>query len=270
VTDHVAGGNGQPLPDRRADAKARLEHARHALRRAQSEHALALAFLDEIQAATEQRRIDSETAATTRSVWTLTDDDALRSYPALGVLDPYFLATTEPETLLEDVLDAALTNSSAEMANVQLFDPGRRRLHLTAHRGFEQPFLDFFEWVDDEGSACAAASAQRAQIIVPDVEHSQLFSGDSREVMLDARVVAVQSAPLVSASGRLFGVISCHYNKPGRPPDEDMKLVSVLARAVVRSLQWQGHQPGNGAAHNGTHLPTLGGDRGVLMGTRRP
>lgn len=259
--------------DPRADANARLEHAQDALRRARSEHALALDFIDAIQATTEQRRIDLEAAATRRSVWTLTDDDALRSYPALGVLDPYFLAAAEPDTLLENVLDAALTHSSADMGNVQLFDPRRRRLHLTAHRGFEPPFLDFFEWVDDEGSACAAASAQRARVVVPDVEHSPLFSGVSREVMLDARAVAVHSAPLISPSGRLLGVISCHYNKAGRPPDADMELVSVLAQAVVRSLQWQGHQQGKGAAthtHNGSRLPTLGGARGVLMGTRRP
>jgi hypothetical protein len=215
--------------DQRADARARREHARKALRLARAEHALAVDSLDRAQAAAEQRYIDSE------------------------------------------ALDAALTHSSADMGNVQIFEPDRRRLHLTAHRGFEDPFLDFFEWVADQGSACAAASVRRAEVIVPDVEHSPLFSGASREVMLDARDAAVHSIPIVGPTGQRLGVFSCHYGKVGPPRADDMQLVSVLARAVARSLQWQGNQVWHDGAppdHDGRPPSFL--DRAVLLNGGRP
>lgn len=178
------------------------------------------------------------------SIDTLSDPEDLRRFPQIGVLDPYFLATADQRTLLCGVVDAALEHSSADMSNMQLVAPAKSGLFIAAHHGFDNRFLDFFAWVADSGTACAAAASRRAKVIVPDVAHSPLFTGESRQAMLDARAQAVQSIPLVSSAGYLLGILSCHYREPGRPTDEDDPLLDALARAAVRSLQWRARHVG--------------------------
>ena len=126
-----------------------------------------------------------------------------------------FLATADQQTLLDALLDAALNHSPADTANAQLVDPNGRGLYIAAQQGFERPFLDFFEWVSDDGSACAAAATKGAIVMVPNVALSPLYTDASRQAMLDARSCAVQSFPLVSSTGQLLGVFSCHYHKAG-------------------------------------------------------
>ena len=201
----------------------------------------------------EQHWIDGEVAETERALRALTDPGDLRRYPGLDVLDPYFLASADRQALLNGICQAALQRSGADMANVQLFDPTDNGLHIAVQYGFERPFLDFFAWVDGKGSACAAAGKQRRAVMVPDVARSALFSASGREVMLDARALAVRSIPLVSPSGRLLGVFSCHYHKAEWPTEGDVGLGSALAKAAARGLWWQAHQADDGhtASHDG-------------------
>ena len=53
-------------------------------------------------------------------------------------------ASTDRNTVYGLALDGALSINSADFANIQLYDSSRRGLVLCAHRGFAQPFLDFF------------------------------------------------------------------------------------------------------------------------------
>lgn len=180
------------------------------------------------------------------SIKSLSEPDDLRRFPNLAVLDPYFLATADQQTLLGGMVEAALDHSSADMGNVQLFEPTQRGLFIAAQLGFDKHFLDFFEWVRDDGSACATAATQRASVVVPDVARSPLFTDASRQVMLDAGANAVQSIPLASSTGYLLGIFSCHYHKAGIPSDDDVPLLGALTRAAVRFLQWQARKVGNG------------------------
>jgi len=58
-------------------------------------------------------------------------------------------------TLLNEMLDAAIELSHADMGNIQLLEHGA--LKIVAQRGFEMPFLEFFNAVD-EGLAVARQS----------------------------------------------------------------------------------------------------------------
>ena len=198
--------------------------------------------LERVRTELQQQWIDAEVAETERSLRTLTDPGELRRYPGLAVLDPYFLASADPQTLLGGICQAALQRAGADMVDVQLFDPTGHGLYIAAQDGFERPFLEFFDWIDGKGSACAAAANQRRAVMVPDVARRALFNGESREVMIDAGALAVCSMPLVSPTGRLLGVFSCHYHKAGWPTESDEALGSVLAKAAARGLSWQARQ----------------------------
>jgi hypothetical protein len=196
-----------------------------------------------------EQRMDAQGPA----IKPLASAENLRGLPKLDILDPDFLATADQQTLLGALVRAALDHTPADTANAQLVDPDRGGLYIAAQQGFERPFLDFFAWVSTDGSACATAAASGTPIMVTNVLRSPLFTDASRQAMRDARSYAVYSIPLLSSSGQLLGVFSCHYRRPGMPSHDVAPLLNFLAQAATRSLQWHPRQSGNGNG-NGSRL----------------
>lgn len=235
MSNRVAAANRLRHSAERQLFRAQVEHA-HAQQVLARAKALA-SQLRQVQAGMEQRYIDAEVATTQRWINQLTEPyDQLR-YPDLKVLDPYFLAGTDLPDLLNALLDTALEHTAADMGNIQFFIPGNG-LHIAAHRGFKRPFLDFFTCVGqkDDDSACAVAANQARSVMVADVTRSAIFTDTTQEVLVDARVRAVQSFPLLGPGRYLFGVFSVHYHKPGQQSAADLYLLSALTRAAVRAL----------------------------------
>lgn len=73
-----------------------------------------------------------------------------------------------------------------------------------------------------------------SRIVVPDVANDAMFAGTpALEVMLEAHALAVQSTPLVSASGAVLGVVSTHYDRPHRPDERELDVVDHIARRAA-------------------------------------
>ena|GEM_PF-526206 len=138
--------------------------------------------------------------------------------------------------LLEEILDAAIEITGAEMGNIQLLEEGA--LRIATQRGFETPFLDFFNVVHDGQAACGSAMRNGERVIVEDVASSPIFVGTpALDVMLAANVRAVQSTPLVSRSGRMLGIFSTHYHAPRRPSERELRLLDLLARQAADLIE---------------------------------
>jgi hypothetical protein len=74
--------------------------------------------------------------------------------------------------MLQQLLDAAIAITQADMGHVQLADGDR--LTIVAHRGVSAPFLGAFAGRRDERSASAAAARSGGRIVVEDVATSPL------------------------------------------------------------------------------------------------
>src|SRR5215475_2167219 len=97
------------------------------------------------------------------------------------------------DALLEQALDAALSVTLADCANIQLLPPSGRGLELKAQRRFQRSFLDFFAFVDDGDTACARAWSERRPVVVEDITSSPIFfQSRALEVLLEAGVRAVK------------------------------------------------------------------------------
>ena len=145
------------------------------------------------------------------------------------------------------VLETAIENTRADMGNIQLVSGNSSHLTITAQRGFDKPFLEFFNSVSHGQAACGTALQQVRRILVPDVTKSPLFlRTPSLEILLDARVRAVQSTPLVGRSGLVVGILSTHYRSCRVPSKDDLRVIDRLARWTARVLDWAAH--GNGSA----------------------
>ena len=139
--------------------------------------------------------------------------------------------------LLHDILDAAVEITGAQMGNIQLLEGDC--LRITAQRGFDTPFLEYFDSVHGEQAACGTALERGERVIVEDVRNSPIFAGTpALEVMLAAGAQAVQSTPLVSRSGRVLGMFSTHYrHAPQRPSERALRLLDILARQAADLIE---------------------------------
>lgn len=142
--------------------------------------------------------------------------------------------------IMQQVLDAAITFSGADMGNIQLFDAGSSALKIIVHRGFQRPFLDFFATVYPEvggcGASCGASFAQMQRVIVEDVAKSPIFAGTpALSAMLAAEALACQSTPLLS-HGNLVGMLNTHFHNPLCKDDLDLRYVDLLASQAANII----------------------------------
>jgi PAS domain S-box-containing protein len=142
------------------------------------------------------------------------------------------------EGCLRDVLGVAIEISGAAKGNIQLLDRESGALRLAAQSGFDQPFVEFFESVSDDDTACGVALRTKQRVIIEDITKSEIDAGQaSFDAMRDADVMAVQSLPLLSSTGNVLGMISVHFAQTHRPSEQEMRLMDLLARQTADYLE---------------------------------
>src|SRR5262249_43521984 len=143
------------------------------------------------------------------------------------------------EDCLQQILDAAISLARADKGTVQLFDFTAHAFRFAAQRGFQAPFLKYFEKVrEDTPTASSAALKSGAQVIVEDVMTDKIFAGHpSEQVLLDEGVRSVIATPLKNSEGSILGTIATHFRQPHRPAERDLHFVSLLARQSADYLQ---------------------------------
>ncbi|MFD3518145.1 ANTAR domain-containing protein [Streptomyces sp. NPDC058657] len=114
--------------------------------------------------------------------------------------------------VLRSVLSQTLAVLDTGMGNVQLPDRVRGGLRLEHHTGLSEDFVDFFAYVGEDGTSCAQAARDLAQVTIPDVESATVFDEASRRAILDAGSLAAHSTPLVTPSGICVGMVSAHLD----------------------------------------------------------
>jgi two-component sensor histidine kinase len=146
-------------------------------------------------------------------------------------------ANTDLDGALAAVLDAAIELTGADMGHLQLREPSGA-LVIAAHRGLNQEFLTAFARVQDTSSASGLALYAGEQIVVDDVETSDVFIGhETQGVVLRAGARAVQSTPLLGSAGQVVGMISTHFRHPHRPTDAELAAVALLAGVAADHLE---------------------------------
>lgn len=142
------------------------------------------------------------------------------------------------ENCLRDVLHVAIEISGADKGNVQLLDVGSGMLRLASHSGFDEPFVEFFESVVGDDTACSVALRSKQRVIVENIGESEIYAGkQSYKAMREADVLAVQSLPLLSSTGKVLGIISVHFEHAHRPSEQELRLMDLLARQTADYLE---------------------------------
>jgi PAS domain S-box-containing protein len=137
----------------------------------------------------------------------------LAAMTRLHAIATRFVREGDLPALLEEVVDATVSIVGADMASIQLRDPASGELKLIAQRGFGPEVVNHF------------ASAR------PDAESSD------REAMRAAGVLAIQTTPLGSRSGKVVGLLSTYFRRVHRLPGHSLKLLELLALQCTDAIE---------------------------------
>lgn len=158
--------------------------------------------------------------------------------PAQHLLESWLIGNRNGTvSTLTRILDLGIEMAQADFGNIQLYDPAENALRIAVSRGLGGEFLEYFAVVRDSESACAAALQQKSQVIVSDVRNAPCFNAESRNVVLRAGALAVQSTPITSSSGRVLGMLSTHCRVSGKPPLATLPFLDRLARRTAKLLE---------------------------------
>ena len=145
----------------------------------------------------------------------------------------------DSNTLLKEILEAAIEITRADLGNIQLMDKAGGGLKIVMQHGFEQDFLDYFSSVHEGMAAARSVAMQRAErVIVEDIANNSLFKDTPAcAILIGAGARSVQSTPLVSRSGELLGMLSTHFHAPTRPGAGELQRLDVLARQAADLIE---------------------------------
>ena len=160
----------------------------------------------------------------------------LQTMTRLHELSGLALRSTDPQTLLEGILDATIELHGADLGNIQLYDADTKTLRIAAQRGFQTVFLDHFREVGvNEGSACGLALARGERVVIEDVETEPAYAPNLRAAR-EAGYRAVQSTPLLTPSGEPLGMLSTHFRERHRFAERELRLTDLYAREAADAL----------------------------------
>lgn len=145
-------------------------------------------------------------------------------------------STLDIESVLREVLRAALVVQGTSLGLLSLCDPERDGLILKASSGFDEAFLKVVEWVPPGGGACGTCYEQRRRIVVEDVDVDPIFT-PYREAAQLAGFRACHSTPLITRSGTMIGVLSVHFRRPHRPSERETRLMDLYARMAADFIE---------------------------------
>ena len=151
----------------------------------------------------------------------------------LHELSSRLTATLDIESVLREVLRAALAMQGTDMGLLSLYDPVRDALGLKVQSGFDQAFLDRIAPTPPCAAACLA---RRQQVVVEDLARDPHFASYHEAVQL-AGVRACHSTPLITRSGRIIGVLSVYFRRPHRPTERAARLMDLYAQMAADCIE---------------------------------
>lgn len=145
-------------------------------------------------------------------------------------------STLDIDSVLEEVLRAAMAVQGTDRGLLLLGDPERECLAVKVHSGFDEEFLRQVERELAGDGACGACYAQRRRVVVEDVEVDAGFA-PYREAALRAGFRACHSTPLITHGGNIIGVLSVHFRQPHRPSERETRLMDLYARMAADIIE---------------------------------
>jgi PAS domain S-box-containing protein len=145
------------------------------------------------------------------------------------------LSKTEFEPTLQRALDAIISLQEADLGMIQFHNPATHAWEIVAQHGFNQDFLDHFNFVHEVSTVCGRLLRRKERAIIEDVLTDPEFA--HRGMASSAGFRALQSTPLFNRAGEIVGTISTQFRQPHRTSDRDLRFTDLYARHVVEIME---------------------------------
>lgn len=145
-------------------------------------------------------------------------------------------STLDMDSVLHEVLRAAMAVQAADQGLLLLADDRGDRLNVAIQFGFDDDFLKKIEQIPMEASACGTAFQKRQRIVIEDVE-VDLRTADYRDAAIKAGFRACHSTPLITRGGNIVGVLSVYFKYPRVPSDRETRLLDLYARMAADIIE---------------------------------
>jgi signal transduction histidine kinase len=159
----------------------------------------------------------------------------------LQAISAELITPDDEKGLYEKILDAAIAIMRSDFASLQVFadTSSGGELRLIANRGFSAEAERRWATVSKANSSCCAEVLRtRRRVIAPDVREAPFMVGSQDlDDYLRGGILAAQTTPLVSRTGRLVGAFSTHWRSPHVPADRDLRLLDILARQAADLIE---------------------------------
>ena len=152
-----------------------------------------------------------------------------------------FVQEAEVSALLLEIIDAAMLISQADKGSILLVDEQTQNLKITASRGFDGPFLDYFASCPPGRGACGTALKNHERVIIIDITKDPRFIATPYiEQLLAKEIHAVQATPLKCRNGKVLGILATYYKSPTAPKPRELQMVDLLGRFSADLIE-RGH-----------------------------
>ena len=146
------------------------------------------------------------------------------------------VGTLDLDSLLIEVLRAALTVQKTKMGLLSLFDSESNGLQLKVQQGFNKKIVKHIEFISPGKGACGTCFKEHRQIIIEDVETDPILES-FREVAKTAGFRACHSTSLIDRLGNIIGVLSVHFPEPHKPSERELWLMDLYARMAADIIE---------------------------------
>jgi hypothetical protein len=149
---------------------------------------------------------------------------------------PHLAIRSEFGCYAEDLLEKIAAAQGASFASLQIFDMERRALYLVAQINFNKTFVQEFATVRrGDGSVCDRAALTRESVQAVDVQNDRKYAV-LKPFAQQNGIHAIQSTPILSPAGDLWGVYSTHFSQPAPFADGRLQAggeILIQLRTVI-------------------------------------
>jgi PAS domain S-box-containing protein len=140
--------------------------------------------------------------------------------------------------LFDALIDSAIDFMHSDSASIQILNPEGNQLLLVAWKGFDPQSAEFWKNVAaGSTTTCGLALKHKTRSVISDVNARKEVSKEDLKEYHRSGIVATQSTPLITRSGKCVGMMSTHWKRVYEPSERELALFELLTRQVADLIE---------------------------------
>lgn len=140
--------------------------------------------------------------------------------------------------LLDEIIDAAMEITRADMCAIQSIEPQTGSFRIIAQKGYSPELMNHVESTHSRRSVFKAMMKLDFHMVLDDAAMRPAGMCDrGQETMLSMGVQALQGTPLMSRSGKKIGMLTTMFRLPHQSTGRELRMLDMLARLAADIIE---------------------------------